>query len=64
MKRHLSPQVMDFVRYAPDPVYEVASFYAMYDVSGRKHSLHLHQPACALSGADDRRAPENRLGID
>src|SRR5437773_10160666 len=58
-KGHLSPQVMDFVAgylgMAPIAVYEVASFYAMYDLKPvGKHKLCIcTNLPCALSGAED-----------
>jgi NADH-quinone oxidoreductase subunit E len=70
-KGHLSPQVMDFVAgylgMAPIAVYEVASFYAMYDVKPvGKHKLCIcTNLPCALSGADDAAEHlKKRLGID
>ena len=70
-KGHLSPQVMDFVAgylgMAPIAVYEVASFYAMYDLKPvGKHKLCIcTNLPCALSGADDAAEHlKNRLGID
>jgi len=70
-KGHLSSQVMDFVAgYLGMPsiaVYEVASFYAMYDVKPvGKHKLCIcTNLPCALSGADDAAEHlKNRLGID
>ena len=70
-KGHLSPQVMDFVAgylaMPPIAVYEVASFYAMYDVKPvGKHKLCIcTNLPCALSGADDAAEHlKNRLGID
>ena len=70
-KGHLSSQVMDFVAgYLGMPsiaVYEVASFYAMYDVKPvGKHKLCIcTNLPCALSGADDAAEHlKKRLGID
>jgi len=70
-KGHLSPQVMDFVagylRMPPIAVYEVASFYAMYDVKPvGKHKLCIcTNLPCALSGAEDAaRHLKRKLGID
>jgi len=68
---HLSPQVMDFVAgylgMAPIAVYEVASFYAMYDLKPvGKHKLCIcTNLPCALSGAEDAaRHLKKKLGID
>jgi NADH-quinone oxidoreductase subunit E len=70
-KGHLSPQVMDFVAgylgMAPIAVYEVASFYAMYDLKPvGKHKLCIcTNLPCALSGAEDAaRHLKRKLGID
>ena len=70
-KGHLSPQVMDFVAgylgMAPIAVYEVASFYAMYDLKPvGKHKLCIcTNLPCALSGAEDAaRHLKQKLGID
>ena len=70
-KGYLSPQIMDFVAgylgMAPIAVYEVASFYAMYDLKPvGKHKLCIcTNLPCALSGADDAAEHlKNRLGID
>jgi len=70
-KGHLSPQVMDFVAgylgMAPIAVYEVASFYAMYDLNPvGKHKLCIcTNLPCALSGAEDAaRHLKKKLGID
>ena len=70
-KGHLSSQVMDFVAgYLGMPsiaVYEVASFYAMYDVKPvGKHKLCIcTNLPCALSGADGAAEHlKKRLGID
>jgi NADH-quinone oxidoreductase subunit E len=68
---HLSPRVMDFVAgyldMPPIAVYEVASFYAMYDVKPvGKHKLCIcTNLPCALSGADDAAEHlKKKLGID
>jgi len=70
-KGHLSPQVMDFVAgylgMAPIAVYEVASFYAMYDLNPvGKHKLCIcTNLPCALSGAEDAAWHlKKKLGID
>ena len=70
-KGYLSPQVMDFVAgylgMAPIAVYEVASFYAMYDLKPvGKHKLCIcTNLPCALSGAEDAaRHLKKKLGID
>ena len=70
-KGHLSPQVMDFVAgylgMAPIAVYEVASFYAMYDLKpvGRHKLCICTNLPCALSGAEDAaRHLKKKLGID
>ena len=70
-KGHLSPQVLDFVAgylgMAPIAVYEVASFYAMYDLKAvGKHKLCIcTNLPCALSGAEDAaRHLKKKLGID
>ena len=70
-KGHLSPQVMDFVAgylgMAPIAVYEVASFYAMYDLKPvGKHKLCIcTNLPCALSGAEDAAEHlKRKLGID
>jgi NADH-quinone oxidoreductase subunit E len=67
----LSPQVMDFVAgylgMPPIAVYEVASFYAMYDLKPvGKHKLCIcTNLPCALSGAEDAaRHLKKKLGID
>src|SRR5256885_1400505 len=69
-KGHLSPQVMDFVAgylgMAPIAVYEVASFYAMYDLSpvGRHKLCICTNLPCALAGANDAANHlKRRLGI-
>jgi len=68
---HLSPQVMGFVAgYLGMPsiaVYEVASFYAMYDLKPvGKHKLCIcTNLPCALSGAQDAAEHlKKKLGID
>ncbi len=70
-KGHLSPQVLDFVAgylgMAPIAVYEVASFYAMYDLKpvGRHKLCICTNLPCALSGAEDAaRHLKKKLGID
>jgi NADH-quinone oxidoreductase subunit E len=70
-KGHLSPQVMDFVAgYLGMPsiaVYEVASFYAMYDLKplGRHKLCICTNLPCALSGAEDAAEHlKRKLGID
>ena len=70
-KGHLSPPIMDFVAgylgMAPIAVYEVASFYAMYDLKPvGKHKLCIcTNLPCALSGAEDAaRHLKKKLGID
>ena len=70
-KGHLSPQVMDFVAgylgMAPIAVYEVASFYAMYDLKpvGKYKVCICTNLPCALSGAEDAaRHLKKKLGID
>ena len=70
-KGHLSPQVMDFVAghlgMAPISVYEVASFYAMYDLKpvGRHKLCICTNLPCALSGAEDAAQHlKKKLGID
>ena len=67
----LSTEVMDFVaRYLGMPavaVYEVASFYAMYNVqpTGRHKLTICTNLPCALSGAADAAAYlKQKLGID
>src|SRR5690349_21444310 len=69
-KGYLSAEVMDFVaRYLgmpPIAVYEVASFYAMYDLAPvGKHKLTIcTNLPCALSGATDAANHlKRRLGI-
>jgi NADH-quinone oxidoreductase subunit E len=70
-KGHLSTQVMDFVAsylgMPPIAVYEVASFYAMYDLKPvGKHKLCIcTNLPCALSGAEDAAEHlKKKLGID
>jgi NADH-quinone oxidoreductase subunit E len=70
-KGYLSPQVMDFVAghlgMPPIAVYEVASFYAMYDLKpvGRHKLCICTNLPCALSGAEDAAEHlKRRLGID
>jgi NADH-quinone oxidoreductase subunit E len=70
-KGHLSPQVMDFVAaylgMPPIAVYEVASFYTMYDLQpAGKHKLCIcTNLPCALSGADEAAEHlKRKLGID
>ena len=68
---HLSTQVMDFVAgylgMPPIAVYEVATFYAMYDVQPvGKHKLCIcTNLPCALSGAENAAEHlKKKLGID
>jgi NADH-quinone oxidoreductase subunit E len=70
-KGHLSSEVMDFVAgylgMAPVAVYEVATFYAMYDLApvGRHKLCVCTNLPCALSGAIDTvEHLKRRLGID
>jgi len=70
-KGHLSTQVMDFVAgylgMPPIAVYEVATFYAMYDVQPvGKHKLCIcTNLPCALSGAADAAEHlKKKLAID
>jgi NADH-quinone oxidoreductase subunit E len=70
-KGHLSTEVMDFVAahlgMPPIAVYEVASFYAMYDLKkpGKYKLCICTNLPCALSGADDAAEHlKKRLGID
>jgi len=70
-KGHLSPQVMDFVAQylgmPPIAVYEVASFYTMYDLRPvGKHRLCIcTNLPCALSGAEEAAEHlKRKLGID
>jgi len=70
-KGHLSTEVMDFVAgylgMPPIAVYEVASFYTMYDLKpAGKHKLCVcTNLPCALSGAQDAAEHlKRKLGID
>src|SRR6266513_50626 len=70
-KGHLSPPVMDFVAgylgMPPIAVYEVASFYAMYDLKPvGKHKLCIcTNLPCALTGAEEAAEHlKKKLGID
>jgi len=70
-KGHLSPPLMDFVAgylgMTPIAVYEVASFYAMYDLKpvGRHKLCICTNLPCALSGAEDAAQHlKKKLGID
>ncbi len=70
-KGHLSTEVMDFVAaylgMPPIAVYEVATFYTMYDLKpAGKHKLCLcTNLPCALSGAQDAAEHlKRKLGID
>ena len=70
-KGHLSTETMDFVAHylgmPPIAVYEVASFYAMYDLRkpGKYKLCICTNLPCALSGADDAAGHlKKRLGID
>ena len=70
-KGHLSTEVMDFVaRYLgmpPIAVYEVASFYAMYNLkpTGKYKLCICTNLPCALSGAQDAAEHlKKKLGID
>ncbi|MGB7540966.1 MAG: NADH-quinone oxidoreductase subunit NuoE [Burkholderiales bacterium] len=70
-KGHLSTEVVDFVAgylgMAPIAVYEVATFYAMYDLQPvGKHKLCIcTNLPCALSGAKDAAEHlKKKLGID
>jgi NADH-quinone oxidoreductase subunit E len=70
-KGHLSTEVMDFVAahlgMPPIAVYEVASFYAMYDLKkpGKYKLCICTNLPCALSGADDAAEHlKKKLGID
>jgi NADH-quinone oxidoreductase subunit E len=68
---HLSPEVIDFVAHylemPPIAVYEVASFYTMYDlepVGAHKIALCTNLP-CALAGAAEAAQHLKRcLGVD
>src|ERR1700694_4428463 len=69
-KGHLSAQIMDFVAgylgMTPIAVYEVASFYAMYDLKslGRHKLCICTNLPCALSGAEDAAQHlKKKLGI-
>ena len=69
-KGHLSTETMDFVAHhlgmPPIAVYEVASFYAMYDLKkpGKYKLCICTNLPCALSGADDAADHlKKRLGI-
>jgi len=70
-KGHLSNEVMDFVAgylgMAPVAVYEVATFYAMYDLApvGRHKLCVCTNLPCALSGAvETAEHLKRKLGID
>jgi NADH-quinone oxidoreductase subunit E len=70
-KGHLSAEVMDFVAaylgMAPIAVYEVATFYTMYDLKkpGKYKLCICTNLPCALSGAEDAAEHlKKRLGID
>lgn len=70
-KGHLSTEVMDFVAgylgMPPIAVYEVATFYTMYDLKpAGKHKLCVcTNLPCALSGAQDAAEHlKRKLGID
>ena len=70
-KGHLSTEVMNFVAsylgMPPIAVYEVASFYAMYDLKplGRHKLCICTNLPCALSGAEDAAQHlKKKLGID
>ena len=70
-KGHLSTEVMDFVAgylgMPPIAVYEVASFYAMYDLKkpGKYKLCICTNLPCALSGAEHAAEHlKKRLGID
>lgn len=70
-KGHLSPEVMDFVAHylgmPPVAVYEVATFYTMYDlqpVGAHKLCICTNLP-CALSGANEAAEHlKRKLGIE
>jgi len=69
-KGHLSPQVMDFVAgylgMPPIAVYEVASFYTMYDLKkpGKYKLCLCTNLPCALSGAEEAAEHlKRKLGI-
>ena len=70
-KGHLSTEVMDFVAgylgMAPVAVYEVASFYAMYDLqpTGKYKICICTNLPCALSGAEEAAEHlKKKLGVD
>jgi NADH-quinone oxidoreductase subunit E len=70
-KGHLSTEVMDFVAgylgMPPIAVYEVASFYTMYDLKrpGKYKLCICTNLPCALSGAEDAAEHlKQKLGID
>jgi NADH-quinone oxidoreductase subunit E len=70
-KGHLSTEVMDFVAQylgiAPVAVYEVASFYAMYDLqpTGKYKLCICTNLPCALSGAEEAAEHlKKTLGVD
>jgi len=70
-KGHLSTDVMNFVAaylgMPPIAVYEVASFYAMYDLKpvGKTKVCICTNLPCALSGAEDAAEHlKKKLGID
>jgi NADH-quinone oxidoreductase subunit E len=70
-KGHLSTEVMNFVAaylgMPPIAVYEVASFYAMYDLKpvGKTKVCICTNLPCALSGAEDAAEHlKKKLGID
>jgi NADH-quinone oxidoreductase subunit E len=70
-KGHLSTEVMDFVAghlgMPPIAVYEVATFYTMYDLkkSGKYKLCICTNLPCALSGAEDAAEHlKKKLGID
>jgi NADH-quinone oxidoreductase subunit E len=68
---HLSTEVMDFVAQylgiAPVAVYEVATFYAMYDLqpTGKYKLCICTNLPCALSGAEEAAEHlKSKLGVD
>jgi NADH-quinone oxidoreductase subunit E len=70
-KGHLSTEVMDFVAsylgMAPIAVYEVATFYTMYDLKppGKTKLCICTNLPCALSGAEEAAEHlKRKLGID
>jgi len=70
-KGHLSTEVMDFVAgdlgMAPIAVYEVATFYAMYDLQpvGKNKLCICTNLPCALSGAQEAAEHlKKKLGVD